>query len=392
MIRKQSPKFRRFPFGSYYKRSSLYVVSVILLFISIGFLTTVKPAYRFSSQMITNWTSNVDSATFLLLLGMENRSFKKALPNDKALPKLSTIFFQVVTNLKPNDPRSLLGRELPGLQTGGNEFIIAGEGIDYTYISFESSPPLEDILEDREAVYEESEDEKDQEDQLDSEIKHTTGDRKVVFIYNSHNRESFLPHLPDITDPNLAQHAQVNITKVSERLATSLEAQGIGTHVDETDIMSVLNDKGWIYGQSYQASRSVVEEAMATNKDIQYIFDLHRDALPRDKTTIDIDGEPYAQILMVIGAEHPNYENNLALATKIHYLLEEKYPGLSKGILKKEGPGNNGVYNQDITGNALLFELGGFDNKLEELYRTADLLAEIFSDFYWDAEKVHADG
>src|SRR5699024_8207280 len=117
-----------------------------------------------------------------------------------------------------------------------------------------------------------------------------------------------------------------------------------------------------------RASREVIKEAMATNEDIQYIFDIHRDALPKDKTTIDINGKPHAKLLMVVGAEHANYEKNLALATKLHYLIEEKHPGLSKGILKKEGPGNNGIYNQDIMENAVLFEFGGYENELDELY------------------------
>lgn len=356
-----------------------------MLFICIGFLTTVKPAYRFSSQTITNWTSDIDSSTFLLLLGMENRSFKQALPEEKTLPQLSTIFFQVITNIKPNDPRSLLGQELPGLSTYGSEFIIAGEGVDYTNLSFESSPPLEGILEDREAVFEEPEENTQHDEQV---AEHNTGSRKVVFLYNTHNRESFLPHLPGVKDPDLAHHAHVNVTKVSERLAKSLESYGIGTFVDETDHTKILNDNDWSYGQYYRVSRSAVEEALATNKHVEYIFDLHRDALPRNKTTIDINGKPHAQLLMVIGAEHPKFEKNLELATKIHYLIEEKYPGLSKGIIKKDGPGNNGVYNQDMMENALLFEFGGYENTLEELYRTADLLAEVFSEFYWDAEKV----
>jgi len=36
-----------------------------------------------------------------------------------------------------------------------------------------------------------------------------------------------------------------------------------------------------------------------------------------------------------------------------------------------------------------LIEFGGYDNTLEELYRTADVVAEVFSEFYWDAEKVN---
>lgn len=380
------------------KRSGIYLISIVVLFVSIGLLTTVKPAYRFSSQAITKWTSDIDSSTFFYLIGMENRAFKQAFPEDKQLPKLTTTIFQIATSLKPNDPRSLLGNELPGFSNFDSHMLIAGEGTDYTNLPVESSPPLEDVLKDREAVVEKEdpEDEAEAEKEKDKAKEEkkdtpTTGDRDVVFIYNSHSRESFLPHLPGVTDPDEAHHKEVNITKVSDRLAKTLKANGVGTNVDHTDIMNLLNEKGWGYGQSYKASRGVVEEALATNQEIQYAFDLHRDSISRDKTTKEIDGKDYARIMIVVGEEYDDYEKNLELAADLHYLLEEEYPGLSRGVYPKKGAGTNGVFNQDLTDNGLLFEIGGVDNNLDELYRSADALGEVFSEFYWDAEKVDAD-
>lgn len=370
-----------------YKRSSMYLISIIALFLFIGGLTTIKPAYRFSSELITKWTSDIDGATFLYLLSMENRGFKEAYPKDIMIPKLSTIFFQITTNIKPNDPRSLLGQELPGFSHFGNEIIIAGEGTNYMNLSYESSPPLEAVLKDREAVLKESTKEKDSDETKPTPEKSTNG-KEVVFIYNTHNRESFLPHLPDVTDPNSAHHAEVNVGKVSEYLSEALGEYGIGSFVDNTDHMSVLNQNDWGYGQSYRASREVVTAAAANNKDLQYLIDVHRDSVPRDVTTKEIDGEAHAKILFVVGAEYNNYEENLSLATKLNQLVEDKYPGLSRGVIKKEGPGSDGVYNQDLLESSLLIEFGGYDNTLEELYRTADIIAEVFSEYYWDAEKV----
>ncbi|APC48208.1 stage II sporulation protein P [Virgibacillus halodenitrificans] len=375
-----------------YKRSGIYIISILSLFVLIGILTTAKPAYRISSQMITEWTSDMDSSIFLYLLGLENRAFQQAYPEDKTIPKPTTALFHIATNIKPDDPRSLLGKELPGFSLFDSRVLIAGEGTNYTNLPIESSPPLEEVLKEREAVLdEESEEAKEKDDKTKNDGKPTTGDKEVVYIYNSHNRESFLPHLPGVTDPDLAHHKEVNITKVSDRLAASLEAEGIGATVDNTDIMSILNDKGWGYGQSYKASRDVVKEAFATNKDIKFAFDLHRDSIQGEATTKKIDGKNYARIMIVIGAEHKDYEKNLALATKLHYKLEDKYPGLSRGVYPKKGPGVNGIYNQDLSENLLVLEMGGVDNHLEELYRSADALAEVFSEFYWDAEKVNSD-
>src|SRR5690625_5924642 len=75
--------------------------------------------------------------------------------------------------------------------------------------------------------------------------------------------------------------------------------------------MNLLNEKGWGYEKSYDASRSTVSEAVSTNEKLDYIFDLHRDSLPRKDTTIEIDGKDYAKILMVVGADYDRYEENL---------------------------------------------------------------------------------
>lgn len=363
------------------RKGGIYVISLLLLFVSIGLITTVKPAYRISSDIISKWTNEIDSTLFLHVLGMENRLFHYHLDDEYKAPRTSEMLLQLATSIKVDDPRTFLGGELPGFSTFGNTIIIAGEGMDHSYLTTESSPPLKHVLEDREAVFEEVEEEGQEEIM-------TTDGRDVVFIYNTHNRESFLPHLPDVTDPNKAFHSEVNITKVSERFSHQLLKEGIGSNVDDTDIMNVLHEKDWTYSQSYQASRPVVEEAVATNKDLQYIFDFHRDSLPRDKTTKEFDGESYAKILFVVGAEFPSYEKNVAFATELHYLIEEQYPGLSRGVLTKEGAGSNGVYNQDFLENSLLIEFGGYENTLEELYNSSDVFAEIFSSYYWDAEKV----
>ena len=369
-----------------YRRSSLYFLSFLILFVAIGMLTTVQPAYRFSSSLITEWTKDINAAVFFELFGTENKSFQQAFPEEVQLPKASTLLLQLATNLKPDDPRSLLGKELPGFSIHDNRYFIAGEGTDYTNLPIESSPPLEEVMKDRLAIVEDPEETADEEAEP---LSRSTGDKEVVFIYNTHNRESFLPSLPGESHPDSAHHSEMNITKVSERLAESLRKKGIGTQVDKTDIGKLLDERGWEFWQSYDASREVVEEAFSANKDIQFVFDLHRDSQRRDKTTKEINGKSYAKLMFVVGLEHKDFERNFKIASEMNRLLEEKYPGLSRGVLPKEGSGTNGIYNQDLSGNAMLIEFGGVDNTMEELYRSADALAEVFSEYYWkDAQEV----
>jgi len=373
----------------FYKKIFIVVIVIVTLFIITGVLTTTKPSTRLSSSIFASWTGNIESSLFIQLFSMENNTFHLFNDVENNRPKMTETIFNLLTSIKMTDMKSFLSNEIPGFSTYENKIIIAGEGISEidSYVD-ESGPPLENVLQERKAIAEsEKEKESEKKEQSEKPVLSTDG-REVVFIYSTHNRESFLPHLPEEENANNAYHDEVNITKVGERIAKSLDENGIGTNVDSTDFMNVLNEKGWSYWRSYDASRPVVQEAISQNEHIQYIFDIHRDSLPRDKTTKKINGKNYAKVLFVIGAENKNYENNLKLATKFHNLLKEKYPGLSKGVITKEGPSSNGVYNQDLNENTLLMEIGGYENTLEEMYLTADVIAELFSEFYWEAEKV----
>ena len=53
----------------------------------------------------------------------------------------------------------------------------------------------------------------------------------------------------------------------------------------------------------------------------------------------------------------------------------------------KSGAGVNGVYNQDLSPNALTVEIGGVENQLEEFYRTVQVFAEVFASYYKEQEK-----
>lgn len=370
----------------FYKKGGIYFLCVVLLFVSIGALTTIAPAYRFSSKTLTEWTSKVESTTFLYLLGMENRAFQEAFPKSNSFPKLSNTLFHLATNIKPHDVRSLLGQELPGFSAFNNQIIVAGEGTNYTNLPIESQPPLDEILKEREAEINVPEEKKEEEKKEPVKLE-----ENVVFIYNTHNRESFLPHLPEVDEPRLAYHGEVNVTKVSDRFAASLEDNGIGAIVEHTDFTKLLHQKDMESYQSYDISREFVKEAFAVHDKLKYVFDIHRDAQPRSKTTTTIKGKAFGRIAIVIGGENANSYENTLFALELHNLMEEKYPGLSRGVITNEGPGYNGVYNQDLSENALIFEFGGYANTLEELYRSAEALAEVFSEYYFNAEKVSAE-
>lgn len=369
----------------------LVITLLLLLIFSIsGLITSLNPEYRIKSSSVNSATTHLNGKILFQLITSENHAFKQALPEGEAAPKLSNLVFQASTNINLDDPRSLLGRELPGFSLFDGKILVAGEGTNYTNLPIESPPPQEVLKEENEASIQNTEGLEETVEGDKPTPSQSTGDRKMVYIYFTHTRESFLPYLKGVTDPNSAQHSKINVTKIGDHLMSELESLGIGTVVDKTDIMTNLNKKGLKYQKSYVESRKVVEAAISSNRDLTYLIDIHRDSQRREKTTININGKSYAKLAFVIGAENPNYEKNVKLASQIHQKLKERYPGLSRGIIEKAGASTNGKFNQDLSGNAMLIEFGGVDNTFEELNRSADAFAEVFSEIFWEAEKVHS--
>ena len=61
----------------------------------------------------------------------------------------------------------------------------------------------------------------------------------------------------------------------------------------------------------------------------------------------------------------------------IDSICNKYYPGLSRGIYKKEGAGVNGIYNQDISSNVILIELGGAYNNIDEVLNTTEAISKV---------------
>lgn len=374
---------------SLFKVVLAFMFFLISVFTFSGLMTSLKPEFRIASTSINQAANNINGEMLYRLMGWENHQLLQSLPEKEDSLNLSNLVFKLSTNISLDDPRSFLGRELPGFDLFDGKILVAGEGTNYTNMPMESPPPIEVLKAEQEAALQNTE---DIENPSDNDNKpappNTTGDRKVVYVYFSHNRESYLPYLEGVTDPNLAYHSKVNVTQIGDRLKKTLEGKGIGTSVDKTDVHAKLNQKGLTFGQSYQESRNVVQSAMASNENLTYFIDIHRDSRRKKDTTININGESYAKLAFVIGGNNKNYEKNLKLANELHEQLQQKYKGLSRGIIENKGAGFNGVYNQDLSENALLIEFGGVDNTFEELYRSADALADVFSEIYWQAEEV----
>ncbi|MET3195367.1 stage II sporulation protein P [Bacillus sp. OAE603] len=360
--------------------ASVFVGIVLLFLVASLFVTSMKNT---KSYYIHQWFEKMSYEGFIKAFEYENGHFKLGNELSKSGQPISNILFSFVTNIRLYDPKSLLVHEISSMTKFENNILVAGEGTDFTNLPIESSLTINEINQDP-----------DVKDPVNEPMKPTkppskTTDGDVFFIYHSHSWESFLPLIPGAKTPNQASSPKVNVSLLGERLKKNLEAAGIGAVDDKTNIGSELSKRDWTWGSSYKMSRLVVQEAIAQDKNLDYLIDIHRDDQRRKVTTIDIDGEKYAKLYFVVGVENKNYKKNLEFAKAINNEIKKVNKGLTRGIYSKNYKQGNGVYNQDLSPNSLLIEVGGVDNTLPELYRTIDLLSDILSEYYWNAAKAN---
>lgn len=206
----------------------------------------------------------------------------------------------------------------------------------------------------------------------------------LVYIYHSHNTESFIPET-NANDPSEAFHETKNITMVGKRLSEALNEKGITSVYDNTNIEGILMERDLSFNHSYIVSREVLKESLDKNKSIKMVFDLHRDSQKRNETTININRKDYARIVLNVSRKSDNYGKNKEFAELIHEKLEESFPGLSRGVIIK-GVDHENTYNQDLQDNSVLLEIGGVENTLEETYRSVDVFAEIVKEIIENKE------
>jgi stage II sporulation protein P len=317
---------------------------------------------------------------------------------------VASFLTKLTTGIDPADPRTLAAQLLPGAQSEGNIILIQGIGTGPADYPVEV-PPAPHLQEPAEVPLpegypnvgeapegeppggpaEETPDPNEQPGaQQDPESPQEPAPN-VVFIYHSHPTESYLPELGGITkiDEAYDQTDKTNtVAAVGAKLMESLEKKGVG---------AIHSDLQYPWRGAYNESRKTIKTAMAKYDELNYFIDIHRDAARADKTRLTVDGVSYAKLYFVVGQKNPDYEKNQALAEELHYRIEEKVKGISRGVVGKK-VGSNGEFNQSLSPNSILIEFGGVDNSLEECYRTAEVLAEVLAEMHWEgADAVQAD-
>ncbi len=165
-----------------------------------------------------------------------------------------------------------------------------------------------------------------------------------------------------------------NMISIGERVAEVFEENNIAVIHDKTlcDYPS--------YNSSYVKALGVIEWYLERYPQIEFIFDIHRDAIEENgsptKLVANVNGKSTAQAMIVCGTDamglsNPFWKDNLILALKIQKNLEKMYPGFMRPLnLRRER------FNMHKTKGSLLFEIGTHGNTQLEALRSAEYLAE----------------
>ena len=193
----------------------------------------------------------------------------------------------------------------------------------------------------------------------------------AVLILHTHATESYTrkgePYRETAAWRTLEE--RYNMLSIGEKVASLLEEGGI----------SVLQDRELhdypSYNGSYTRARASIRDILQDNPEILLILDLHRDASGTEKrqmrTHAVVDGKDSAQLMVVIGTNHENYEENLSLGLKLHAQLERQVPGIMRPLQLRAQR-----FNQDLNAGALLIEVGAAGNSHAEAMTAAEELAK----------------
>lgn len=203
-----------------------------------------------------------------------------------------------------------------------------------------------------------------------------TQDGPSVLILHSHGTESYTK-TENYTEssPYRTLDPNYSVVSVGSEIAATLEKGGIGVIHDTTphDYPS--------YNDAYTHARESIRQYLTQYPSIRLVLDIHRDSSADSSgkqygaTVAAGDGEA-ARLMLVMGSDaggqsHPNWQENLSLAVKLHALLERETPGICRDIILRSSR-----YNQDLSPGALLVEVGAAGNTRQEALLAGRLLAE----------------
>ncbi|NLD49399.1 MAG: stage II sporulation protein P [Clostridiaceae bacterium] len=201
-----------------------------------------------------------------------------------------------------------------------------------------------------------------------------------VLIYHTHTTEGYLKNASELNKkgiPERTNDERYNVVRVGEELARILESKYKIDVIHNATVHNYPNDNV-AYGKSLTTASNILKSYPS----IQFVFDIHRDGVDDRKLRVvkEINKKNAAQVMFVVGTHssklnHPQWKENLKLAIKLQQKLNEKYPGLARPIFVSKNR-----YNQHLSNNSLIIEIGGDGNLVSECVESAKYVAEAIND------------
>lgn len=204
----------------------------------------------------------------------------------------------------------------------------------------------------------------------------------LVLILHTHGTEAYSPDgaiaYANTTDYARSNDPGQNVLAVGEHMAKILRERGIPTlHC------TILHDKD-AYKDAYIRAAETIRAYLTRYPSIQYVFDVHRDALIRGESDLVrpvtlIDGEVTAQVMILAGSDYkganfPHWQTNLAFALQLREALNADYGNFVRPVYLR-----GAAFNEHFGPLSLLLEIGASGNSLPEAIRAGGLVAETLA-------------
>lgn len=180
-----------------------------------------------------------------------------------------------------------------------------------------------------------------------------------IAIYHTHTDESYIPSDGKPTEPGNG-----SIMRVGEIFASRLKELGYNPIHDKT-----IHDPH--DANAYHRSRRTFTKLLTEEQPVA-LFDIHRDSAPLSIYKATINGQDTSRLLLVVGRQNQNQATTLNYARQLKQQADNRYKGLVRGIFIAHGN-----YNQDLSPQAILVEVGTQYNTLQAAERGIALFADI---------------
>lgn len=181
----------------------------------------------------------------------------------------------------------------------------------------------------------------------------------VVGVYHTHGDESYIKG-----DGTSAIPGRGGIFDVGSSLVAA--GQKVGLTVKHASTAAHGPHDSGAYLRSRRTATGLLRGGAAT------ILDVHRDSAPQAAYAAEVAGETVSKVMLVVGRANPQMQTTLNFARNYKRVLDDEYPGLSRGIYF-----GRGSYNQDLSPQAILLEIGSHQTPKDHAVRTAELIGAV---------------